>query len=308
MLDLGRTAVVEVLHVSRLGEASRIPEAQWSLHSELVLERAQRGVREQSPIAPGRTREGILEKHACERHHGQAAVRDLRVESPGALGRILDALASDAEVALAEVARLLGVDRLVDHKFVEAAERDPLQPALQGNLVEGLDAVRDVCELQVQGRRAEARKLVVLRHDVAHGRIHGHTPMLDLGRTAVVEVLHIAGLAEAGRVPEAQGSLHTKFALKRAQRRGGVERPVTPSAAGQAVLEEHTHSGHHRQTTVRDFSVQFVRQRCRIRRGKHLEAIVSRRDVRIVGCVGSTSRGPRKLAVSGIRHNLGPTK
>ena len=62
--------------------------------------------------------------------------------------------------------------------------------------------------------------------------------MLDLGLAAAREVLGVAIRGEASRVEEANRRLHAKLVLERAQRGGGVEGPVTPGGAGEAILEE----------------------------------------------------------------------
>merc|ERR1719183_678795 len=81
--------------------------------------------------------------------------------------------------------------------------------------------------------------------------------MLDLGSAAPPELLGIAVLREAYGIPEAQRRLHAKLALEGAERGSGVELPVTPCSAGQAVLEKHADDRHHGQTTVRDLGVEL---------------------------------------------------
>ena len=53
MLDLRLAAAREVPDISIRGEASRAPEADGRLHTKLVLERAQRGVGVEGPVALG---------------------------------------------------------------------------------------------------------------------------------------------------------------------------------------------------------------------------------------------------------------
>jgi len=74
--------------------------------------------------------------------------------------------------------------------------------------------------------------------------------MLELDLAPALEGVGITILSVAERVPVTQGRLHAKLPLERPQRRVCVERPVTPSGAGEAVLEHHAHDCHHRQAAV----------------------------------------------------------
>ena len=61
--------------------------------------------------------------------------------------------------------------------------------------------------------------------------------MLDLSLAAAIEVLDAAIGGEAGRIPEANWCLHTKLALEGPQGGSGVEAPVTPGGASEAILQ-----------------------------------------------------------------------
>ena len=113
--------------------------------------------------------------------------------------------------------------------------------------------------------------------------------MLDLGLAAATEVLGVAIRGEASRVEEANRRLHAQLVLERVQRGGGVEGPVTPGGAGEAVLEEHTDDRHHRQTAVRDPRSELLGLLSRVRGGQHLEAEVTR-----------GSRSARGLVLGGL--------
>jgi len=76
--DLAPSFELENAAVRR--EADRIPETDRGLHPRLGLESPQGRVRVQRPIAPRAACEPVLEEHANDRHHGQAAVRQLRGE------------------------------------------------------------------------------------------------------------------------------------------------------------------------------------------------------------------------------------
>ncbi len=96
--------------------------------------------------------------------------------------------------------------------------------------------------------------------------------MLDLHLATALELLHVTVLGEPGGIPEAQRLLVADGALEavgdalplrksvvarallaRAQGRAGVEGPVTPGGAGQAILEEPQMSADSRaKLTTRD--------------------------------------------------------
>merc|ERR1719215_1850875 len=116
MLDLALAAPPESLRITVLAQAQGVPEAHRSLHAKLTLEGPQGRGGEERPIAPRLSGEAILEEHAHDCHHRQAAVGNLCIQAPCALGWVLHTLASDAEPALAVVARLLRLHRLVHHK------------------------------------------------------------------------------------------------------------------------------------------------------------------------------------------------
>merc|ERR1719203_132464 len=99
--------------------------------------------------------------------------------------------------------------------------------------------------------------------------------MLDLSRTAPLEGRSVAIFAETCRIPEANRSLHAQLALEGTEWRGGVERPVAPRGAGQAVLKEHPDDRHHCKTAVRNLSCKFLLLFRRVTGGQHLPAEVA---------------------------------
>ena len=62
--------------------------------------------------------------------------------------------------------------------------------------------------------------------------------MLKLDGAAAVEGPHVAIGGEAEGIPKADGGLDTELALEGAERRVGVESPVTPGRASQTILQE----------------------------------------------------------------------
>merc|ERR1719221_2133103 len=106
MLDLGRAPALELGRVAVLAIASGVPEARRGLDAQLGLEGPQRRGLVQRPVAPRRARESVLEEHADDRQHRQAAVGQLRIQLflPRLRGPIVhggNRNAPEAEVALA---------------------------------------------------------------------------------------------------------------------------------------------------------------------------------------------------------------
>merc|ERR1719284_1022571 len=236
MLELRLTTALEVLHVAIGGEAGRIPEAHWVLHAQLVLEGPQWRVSVQRPVTPSVARQSILEEHADDRHHGKATICQLS----GQLFLFLRGFRrrEDLEAKVALAGRSAG--RLILRELTEGPVSQDLRPTRTWHLGDGRQAIRHVLKLDTHGWGQVARELACdLRCDVAHGGKHGHPAMLELCLTAALEVLHIAIGSEAGRIPEAHRVLHAQLVLEGPQWRVSVERPVTPSAARQSVLEEH---------------------------------------------------------------------
>ena len=62
VLQFGLATALEVLHAAIGGEACWIPETHWVLHSELVLERAQRRCGVVGPVTPSASGETILQE------------------------------------------------------------------------------------------------------------------------------------------------------------------------------------------------------------------------------------------------------
>jgi len=82
MLQLGLAPASEVLHVAIRSKPSGIPQTDRVLDAKLILEGPQRGSCVQRPIAPSAPGETILEEHPDDRHHRQAAIRDLSAQFP----------------------------------------------------------------------------------------------------------------------------------------------------------------------------------------------------------------------------------
>mmetsp|Transcript_96590 Transcript_96590/g.297803 ORF Transcript_96590/g.297803 Transcript_96590/m.297803 type:complete len:325 (+) Transcript_96590:65-1039(+) len=76
MLQLRHPAPPEGRLVAVRGEARGVPEPRRGLHPELLLE----GVRRQPHLRAGRPHSAVLEEHAQNRNHGQAAVGNLSIE------------------------------------------------------------------------------------------------------------------------------------------------------------------------------------------------------------------------------------
>ena len=77
---------------------------------------------------------------------------------------------------------------------------------------------------------------------------HGDATMLQLRLATSGEVLSAAIGREPCRVPEPHRCLHSKLVFEGTQRRSGVVGPVTPSAAGEAILHAAQESVHARHT------------------------------------------------------------
>merc|ERR1719336_1624817 len=143
-------------------------------------------------VGPRCAESPVLEEHAQNREHGQAAVGQLRVQLTLAQrGLGLDGV-EGADEAQAVVPRLAGHGRVLheaDARVLRecppstldgAAEEEDLQPAEDGHLREGAEAVRHVGELELSGGREETREAEVLGGDVADASVHGDAAVLDL--------------------------------------------------------------------------------------------------------------------------------
>merc|ERR1711972_1213476 len=81
-----------------------------------------------------------------------------------------------------------------------------------------------------------------------------------------------------------------------------VERPVTPSAARQSILEEHADDRHHGQAAIRQLCRQLLLLLCGVRRREDLEAKVAlarRRARRLI---------LREPAEGTVSQDLGPAR
>mmetsp|Transcript_100218 Transcript_100218/g.287925 ORF Transcript_100218/g.287925 Transcript_100218/m.287925 type:complete len:211 (+) Transcript_100218:299-931(+) len=150
VLDLDGAAAQEVLLVAVRGEVQGVPEAVGRLDAQLVLERSQRRGRVERPIAPRAASKTILEKHADDRHHGQAAVRQLRIQALLPQHRIRGGEERGLPAAVAGVAHLaVGVVAEAAGALAEEAVGQDLQPTGARHLGDGSQAIRHVSELNV---------------------------------------------------------------------------------------------------------------------------------------------------------------
>ena len=67
------------------------------------------------------------------------------------------------------------------------------------------------------------------RRDVAHGRKHRITAVLEFRLAAALEVLDVAVGCEANRIPEANWVRTPSAFSERLQRQGRVEQPIRPN-------------------------------------------------------------------------------
>jgi len=213
VLDLCASAPVERVRVAILRKAQRVPIAEGRLHTELAL----KGGAGQPHVWPGGAKESVLEQHARDGHHGQAAVGELRIQRPLALvGTVGLALVErPAKVTCVGkvsrcAVRLLHIEDRID----EAHEGKDLHAASDGNLSKGLQAIWDVVERQAQGRRAKPGPTEVLGGDVAHARQHRDAAMLELTGAAALELHLVPILGEPQRVKEAHRGLNTELLLE----------------------------------------------------------------------------------------------
>ena len=97
----------------------------------------------------------ILEEHADDRHHGQAAVGDLRGELLGLLSRVRGGQHLEAEVTRGS----RSARGLVLGGLAEGHVGQDLAPASGRHLGDGGEAVGHILELQARGRGEVARQL-----------------------------------------------------------------------------------------------------------------------------------------------------
>jgi len=130
--------------------------------------------------------------------------------------------------------------------------------------------------------------------------------VLDLGGAAALEGLLVAVLGVAEGVPEAERRLHAQLGLEGPERGVGVIGPVTPSRAGQAILEEHADDGHHGEATIGKLGVEALLPQLGITCSKkgRLPATIASSGRRRVGVVAEAARG---LAEEAVGDNLEPS-
>jgi len=251
VLDLCASAPVERVRVAILRKAQRVPIAEGRLHTELAL----KGGAGQPHVWPGGAKESVLEQHARDGHHGQAAVGELRIQRPLALvGTVGLALVErPAKVTCVGkvsrcAVRLLHIEDRID----EAHEGKDLHAASDGNLSKGLQAIWDVVERQAQGRRAKPGPTEVLGGDVAHARQHRDAAMLELTGAAALELHLVPILGEPQRVKEAHRGLDAELLLEGASR----EPHLGARRAGHSVLEQHAGDCSHGKAPVGQLGVQ----------------------------------------------------
>merc|ERR1712125_129674 len=229
---------------------------------------AQRRASLQSPVAPGATSKAVLEKHADDSHHCQTTVGDLSSQ----LLLLLRSVGGGEHLEVEVAGGGWSASGLVLRELAESAVGNDLSPASVWHLGDGTETVRDVGELESSRWGQVAWELASdLRGDVAHGGQHRDPAMLQFGLTTARKVLHAAIGSESSGVPKANWRLHAKLRLEGTQWGAGVEGPVAPGAASEAVLEEHTNDGHHRQTTVGDLSSELLLLLRSVGGGEHLE-------------------------------------
>mmetsp|Transcript_109188 Transcript_109188/g.223060 ORF Transcript_109188/g.223060 Transcript_109188/m.223060 type:complete len:336 (+) Transcript_109188:373-1380(+) len=260
MLQLNLAAALELEVTARGREAKGVPEAHGRLHPGLILEGAQRRVRVQSPISPCRPCEAILEEHADDGHHGQAAIGQLRGKFllprirvvDGGRRETEDKVVPDAEEAVALVVAR-GASRVLppEEALVVPKEEGNLQESLDGDLGKRPEAAGDIRKLQAQGGADVAWKLGVLRHNVADACQHADAAVLEFHSAAALEGVNVAVRGQAERVPEADRCLDAKLSLESAR-----EPHLRPGGANEAVLPNHACDSDHGQTPIVDLRIQ----------------------------------------------------
>ena len=174
-----------------------------------------------------------LEEHADDGHHRQPSVGqlccELRLLFLGIIGR---------ENLPSEITRgTRSAGGLVLGCLAVRAPEDHLGPACDGNLGNGCKASRHIGELDAQSWGKVAGPLGEFRGNITHCCEHGNSSVLKLRLTSASKVLRVTVLREACRIPESNWRLHTQLALESAQRRGCVIGPISPGAAGEAILQ-----------------------------------------------------------------------
>mmetsp|Transcript_35825 Transcript_35825/g.64750 ORF Transcript_35825/g.64750 Transcript_35825/m.64750 type:complete len:249 (+) Transcript_35825:589-1335(+) len=230
MLQLHSAAAPEVVRISVLGQARRIPEAHRCLHAEVGLKG--RCARKPHRTACG-AEEAVLRHHARDGHHGQPAIVELRVQGAFVLLRV--SLAREDWHSKAAEARSVASDAalLLAHweELEERNENADLSPTLSRHLVEGGHAVWDVRELEILGGRAEARPAEILRRDVANARKHGDAAVLDLGAASAEEGVLVSILGHAKWVEVLHGQGGPDLTLEGPARRNAWRSSLGSTAA-----------------------------------------------------------------------------
>merc|ERR1719188_1719351 len=224
MLDLRLTAAPKSFCVTILAQAKWIPKANGLLNAELALEGTERRRCIQSPVAPRRACQAVLEEHAHDCCHRKAAIRDFSAQLFGLLRRVIRREHLPAIVAWSAAFIILEAPAALH----DASEEDDLHPAQRRHLREGRHAVRNVGERQTSRGADETWPFEVLWNYVACRRNHADAPVFDLYRTAALEGGEITVSSKAQRVPEAHWFLNAELALEGPERRSCVQSPVAP--------------------------------------------------------------------------------
>mmetsp|Transcript_4965 Transcript_4965/g.7680 ORF Transcript_4965/g.7680 Transcript_4965/m.7680 type:complete len:387 (+) Transcript_4965:66-1226(+) len=262
---------------------------------------SERGVSVQGPVTPSTACESVLKEHANDCHHCKPSVCELCRELSlpflrviGCKQRRLPAIVTWRSASNIRVVACLVLDK-------ESITKD-LQPAKERHLANGSQTVGHFSKLQTRAGRKIPRKLACdFRCDVAHGCQHANTAVLDLHGAAAGEGRHVAIGTEARWIPESQGWLDTKLALKSPQGGVSVQGPVSICTACESILEEHPDDRHHSQAAICKLCIQPFRLQLRVISCKQwrLEAAIPRCRAVLTVTVGV-------LAEEAIGHNLGP--
>jgi len=207
VLQLHFAAAFEVRQVATSGQPERIPEANGRLNSSLVLECTKGRSCVKSPVTPRAAGQTVLEEHTDDGQHGQTAVGNFGVQLALQNLRVIGCDWLPAIVARGAVV-------LVHIQLVVASESHDLGPPTAWNLGDRCESVGHIGKFQAHRWGQIARPPEVLRDDVTHCCVHGHSAVLDLCLPPSLEGLVVAISAVACRVPESYWRLDAELCLE----------------------------------------------------------------------------------------------
>mmetsp|Transcript_11053 Transcript_11053/g.23214 ORF Transcript_11053/g.23214 Transcript_11053/m.23214 type:complete len:280 (-) Transcript_11053:88-927(-) len=178
----------------------------------------------------------LVNHEAKDAHHGSTALVELLSTEINLL--LLSGVSKEANREASSGAEVTGEGSLVlapDGELKEANEEEDLRDALDGDLLKGSKAGRDVLKTEVLDLGEVAGKTDSSGSpEVAEEGELGDTAVLELNVPEAVETLLVGILQEHERIVEAKGRLDAELSLEGIQSGGGLGRLLGGESGGRA--------------------------------------------------------------------------